>query len=570
MKGNTMEIKKTLHLKSLHHLLAIGATEYPQKELFVFERDGVDYRITYSEFYDYVKSIARGFDHHGLRGKRVAIIGETSVEWIGTYLATVVSGGEIVPLDAALDKEQLINFINRAECELFFYSDSWAAHVEANLERMPTVKAFGRLTDTVFAPAAAEVKAFEKVSRLSDFAKTGAALFELPIPDTDTKKMCSLLFTSGTTGTSKGVMLSQKNICAVLNDIYPVLHQINYNDVLLSVLPIHHTYEMSAGILAPMMYGATICINDSIKHITKNLKKYRPTVMALVPLFLEQFEKKIRSSIEKQGKEKSFKTGVRVSRVLMKAKIDVRGKIFAQVREAFGGRLRYVISGAAALKPESVDFFADLGITISQGYGITECAPLISVVPLDEYNPRSCGKPTGGMQVFIDKKHSTDEYGEIVVKGDNVMLGYYEDPEATAEVLIKGWFYTGDYGYIDSDGYLYITGRKKNVIVLPGGKNVFPEEVEEYLKPIELIEEVVVLGREKDGDVIITAIVYPNATVAQAMGLKDEESIQSRIKEEIRKANRQLIGYKQIRKVDFRSEPFEKTSTRKIKRYKVH
>ena len=449
------------------------------------------------------------------------------------------------------------------------YTDSWAGHVESNLERMPGVKAFGRLTDSVFAPSVAEIKTFEKVGRLSDYAKTGAARIDLPIADTDCTKMCSLLFTSGTTGTSKGVMLSQKNICAVLNDIYPVLHQINYNDVLLSVLPIHHTYEMTAGILAPMMYGATICFNDSIKHITKNLKKYRPTVMALVPLFLEQFEKKIRSSIEKQGKAKTFKLGVRASHILMKARIDVRDRIFAQVREAFGGRLHYVISGAAALKPELVAFFRDLGITVSQGYGITECAPLISVVPLDEYNPKSCGKPTGGMQVFIDKKHATDEYGEIVVKGDNVMLGYYEDPEATAEVLVKGWFYTGDYGYIDSKGYLYITGRKKNVIVLPGGKNVFPEEVEEYLKPIELIEECVVLGREKDGDVVITAIVYPNATVAQAMGLKDDEAIQARIKEEIRKVNRQLIGYKQIRKVDFRSEPFEKTSTRKIKRYKL-
>ena len=564
-----MESKKSLHLKSLHHHLAIGATEFPQKELFMFEREGVDYSITYSDFYEYVKSIARGFMHHGIAGKRVAIIGETSVEWIATYLATVISGGEIVPLDAALDKEQQINFINRAECAAFFYSDSWAKHVEENIDRMPTVEAFGRLTDPVFAPMAAEICEFEKVSRLSCFAKTGAARTELAIPDTDTKKMCSLLFTSGTTGSSKGVMLSQKNFCAVLNDIYPVLHQISYNDVLLSVLPIHHTYEMSAGILAPMMYGATICFNDSIKHITKNLKKYRPTVMALVPLFLEQFEKKIRSSIEKQGKAKTFKIGVQASRVLMKAKIDVRNKIFAQVREAFGGRLRYVICGAAAMKPESVDFFQDLGITVSQGYGITECAPLISVVPLDEYNPRSCGKPTGGMQIFIDKKHSTDDYGEIVVKGDNVMLGYYEDPEATAEVLVKGWFYTGDYGYIDSKGYLYITGRKKNVIVLPGGKNVFPEEVEEYLKPIELIEECVVLGREKDGDVVITAIVYPNATVAQTMGLKDDEAIQARIKEEIRKVNRQLIGYKQIRKVDFRSEPFEKTSTRKIKRYKL-
>ena len=564
-----MEQKKSLNVRSLHHLLAIGATEFPQKEVFMFERAGVDYSITYSDFYSYVKSIARGFLHNGLGGKRVAIIGETSVEWIATYLATVIGGGEIVPLDASLDKEQLINFVNLAQCELFFYGDSHAEWIESNVENMPTVKAFGRLTDPVFAPHVAELRPFEKVSRLSEFAKTGAAQIDIALADTNTEKMCALLFTSGTTGSSKGVMLSQKNICAVLNSAYKILHQICYDDVLLSVLPIHHTYEMSCGILAPMMFGATICINDSIKHITKNLKKYSPTVMTLVPLFLEQFEKKIRSSIERQGKTKSFSTGVRLSHILMKLHIDLRQKIFAQVREAFGGRLRYVISGAAALKPELVNFFLDLGITVSQGYGITECAPLISVVPLDAYNPKSCGKVVDSMQVFIDKKNASDNFGEIVVKGDNVMLGYYNNKEATDDVLVKGWFYTGDYGYIDENNYLYITGRKKNVIVLPGGKNVFPEEIEEYLATVELIEECVVLGREKDGDVIITALIYPSQTVADMQGLKTEEEIHGKLREEIRLINRRLASFKQIRKVEFRTEPFEKTSTRKIKRYKL-
>ncbi len=564
-----MKQQKSLNLKSLHHLLAVGATEFPERDLFLFEREGVDYKISYADFYRYVKSITRGFIRNGLGGKRVAIIGETSVEWVATYLATVIGGGEIVPLDASLAPDQLINFVNLAECELFFYSNSWADAVESAVDQMPTVKAFGRLTDTVFDPLAMEDCTPARVGRLSDYAKCGAANPEIAIGDTNTEKMCALLFTSGTTGTSKGVMLSQKNICAVLNSAYTILHQITCDDVLLSVLPIHHTYEMSCGILAPMMFGASIAINDSIKHITKNLKKYRPTVMALVPLFLEQFEKKIRSSIERQGKAKTFAGGVKLSRVLMKARIDVRSRIFAQVREAFGGRLSKIVSGAAALKPELVQFFLDIGITVSQGYGITECAPLISVVPFDVFNPKSCGRVIDSMQVFIDKKHASDEFGEIVVKGDNVMLGYYNNPEATEEVLVKGWFYTGDYGYVDANNYLYITGRKKNVIVLPGGKNVFPEEIEEYLADVELIEESVVLGREKDGDVIITALVYPNRMLAAERGMKTDDEIEASIKDSVREINRRIAGFKQIRKVELRAEPFEKTSTRKIKRYKL-
>ena len=253
----------------------------------------------------------------------------------------------------------------------------------------------------------------------------------------------------------------------------------------------------------------------------------------------------------------------------MKVKIDVRAKLFAQIREAFGGRLTKIVCGGAALNPALVDRFRDIGITVSQGYGITECAPLISVVPFDAYNPRSCGKVIPHMQVFIDKARTEDDFGEIVVKGDNVMLGYYNNPEATADVLSKGWFYTGDYGYIDENNYLYITGRKKNVIVLPGGKNVFPEEIEEYLESVELIEECVVLGREKDGDVIITAIVYPNRTLAAERGISGEDAIREQIKDDIKSVNRRLIGYKQIRAVEFRDEPFEKTSTRKIKRFTV-
>ncbi len=560
------EINK-IHLPSLLRLIEDGAHSYGKNPLFRFERGGVDYTVHYGEFESYVKSIARGLIVSGFGGARVALIGETSVEWIAAYLATVISGGEIVPLDAGLNKDQILNFVNLAECSLFLYSESFAEYIEANRASLPSVRVCARLCDADFSLSPSG--ACEASSRLSDFVRLGNVSKDVAIPQTDTEKMCALLFTSGTTGSSKGVMLSQKNICAVLNDAHTVLHHITADDVLLSVLPIHHTYEFSCGILAPMTFGASICINDSIKHVTKNLKKYRPTVMALVPLFLEQFDKKIRSSIEKQGKTKTYNTGVKIGRALMRVKIDVRAKLFAQIRKAFGGRLTKIVCGGAALNPALVDRFRDIGITVSQGYGITECAPLISVVPFDAHNPRSCGKIIPHMQVFIDKARAEDDFGEIVVKGDNVMLGYYNNPEATADVLSKGWFYTGDYGYIDENNYLYITGRKKNVIVLAGGKNVFPEEIEEYLESVELIEECVVLGREKDGDVIITALVYPNRTLAAERGLSTEDEIRSRIKDDIKSINRHLIGYKQIRAVEFRDEPFEKTSTRKIKRFTV-
>jgi long-chain acyl-CoA synthetase len=377
-----------------------------------------------------------------------------------------------------------------------------------------------------------------------------------------------LLFTSGTTGSSKGVMLCEKNICAVLSGINPMLNIITEEDVLLSVLPVYHTYEMSAGILAPMLYGATICISDGIKYVGKNIKQFKPTVMALVPLFANQLYKTIQKTIAKQGKEKTLAFGIKLSNFLSKLHIDVRRKLFAQVLEGLGGRLKYFVVGGAALNPEVATAFANFGIKVTQGYGITECAPLISVVPFNEVNPASCGKLMPGMQIYIDKERADDSFGEIVVKGDNVMLGYYKNPEETEKVLsADGWFKTGDYGYVDDEGYIYITGRKKNVIVLQGGKNVFPEEIEEYLEAVPQIEEVVVVGREnaETKDVEIVAIVYPNEEECKKSNLEGD-AIYEYINGEITKINKKLAAYKHINKLEIREEPFEKTTTRKIRR----
>ena len=380
--------------------------------------------------------------------------------------------------------------------------------------------------------------------------------------------MSVMLFTSGTTGTSKIVMLNQRNICSVINDARKPLAAFNDKDQLLSVLPVHHTYELTCGIFAASDHGCAIAINDSIKHVTKNLKKYKPTAMAVVPLYVEVFYNSIMKTVRKQGIEKKFNFALKLSRTADKVNINLRKQLFGKVMEAFGGRLNKMVCGGAALRPELVSIFGAIGVDICQGYGITECAPLISVVPCGVYNPKSCGLISESVQVFIDKENPTDEFGEIVVKGPNVMLGYYKNEQATKEVLSpKGWFYTGDYGYVDANNYLYITGRKKNIIVLQDGKNVFPEEIEEYLGAIPHIKECVVVGRQKDNDLAITALVYPDFEYTDSIGLKSKEEVYNAIREKINETNRKLVGYKRIVALEFVEEEFEKTPSKKIKRF---
>lgn len=290
--------------------------------------------------------------------------------------------------------------------------------------------------------------------------------------------------------------------------------------------------------------------------------------MVVVPLYVEVFYNTIMRTVKKQGIEKKFNMALKLSRMAGKVNIDLRKQLFATVIESFGGRLGKIICGGAPLRPELVETFDAIGIRITQGYGITECSPLVAAVPFDVLNPKSCGVLIGGVQVFIDKEKPDDEFGEIVVKGDNVMLGYYDNELATREVLSpKGWFYTGDYGYIDENNYLYITGRKKSMIVLQDGKNVFPEEIEEYISAIPLIKESVVVGRARDNDLAITALIYPDKEYAAGEGLTKREDIYNAIRLKINEMNRGLVGYKRVASIEFRDEPFEKTPSQKIKRF---
>ena len=562
-----MELKERV-VHSLYEHLKVARDDFADNTLFRFERKGVDYELTYDEFFNYVCGMTRGMIKLGLAGKKVMVIGETSLEWLATYFATIFSGGIAIPVDVALSKEQLSEFAKMSGAEAIAYSNTWASFIEENVDLFAGIEHFIRLVDDHFDHKTAKEYELEKYMRASQIAHTGNAHHNMEIPHHDPHKLSILLFTSGTTGSSKMVMLNQSNVASMLNGAYKILYLLKPEDVLLSVLPVHHTYELNCGILGPMLYGSSICINDSIRHVTKNMKKYRPTCMAVVPLYVETFYNSIMKNVRKQGIEKTFNTALKISSVAGKVKIDLHKQLFGKVLEAFGGRLSKLVCGGAALRPELVDIFKAMGIHISQGYGITECAPLISVIPFDVYNPKSCGVLMDSMQLFIDKENPSDEFGEIVVKGPNVMMGYYKNEQATREVLMSdGWFHTGDYGYIDKNNYIYITGRKKNIIVLQDGKNVFPEEIEEYLGSIPHIKESVVVGRAKDNDLAITALIYPDFEYTDSVGLKTKEEVYNAIREQVNATNRKLVGYKRIVAIEFMETEFEKTPSRKIKRF---
>lgn len=565
-------IEKVSTIYGLFHDVAEIQPDHP---LYRFNKKDGEVTVTYGEADELLKKMTCAFTHLNVKGKKVIVMGETSVQWITTYVSVVTAGGIIVPFDPLLLEDEMLNFIKVADASIVVYSSSFEKLFAERGGELPSVEYFIKTDKQAFTLDPEDAYTEEKYTTYNNILALGKYLYESNgAPDNmlqhDTENMSILLFTSGTTGTSKGVMLAEKNVCAVLNGIIPTLNVLTPNDSVLSVLPIHHTYEMSAGILAPMLYGMTVNICDGIKYVGKNIKQFKPSVLALVPMFANQLYKTIWKSAQKQGNDKKLRMGINISNFLMKLHIDVRRKLLAQVHEAFGGRLRYFIVGGAALAPELVDEFKSFGIHVSQGYGITECAPLISVVGLRDYNPTSCGKLMPGMQIYIDKENADDLSGEIVVKGDNVMLGYYNDPEQTAQVLNNGWFRTGDYGYVDEKGYIYITGRKKNIIISSSGKNVFPEEIEEYLEAVPQIAEVVVLGRENQDtkDVEIVAVVFPDEEECKKANLEGD-AIYEYINGEITKINKKLAAYKHISKLEIRNEPFEKTTTRKIKRNTV-
>ncbi len=522
--------------------------------------------VTYSEFDEMIDALGTSFYAMGLAKKHIAVIGDTCPEWIATYLATVNGGGVIVPLDKELSFEEVGNFLERAGVSCVVFSHRFRESFEKIADTLG-VEFYVEIGDGEGVPFADErftttASLIEKGCELMENGYNSFTDYEVNLEDD-----AAILFTSGTTGTSKGVLLSHKNIVTAINGSISML-EFSIDEVLVSVLPIHHTYEMTCGILTPIAVGCVVCINDSLKYLVKNFKLFRPTALILVPQFVTTVYKRIWDTATKSGKDKKLRTGITVSNFLKKAKIDISKPLFSEVTAAFGGRLRKVVCGGAPLSPDFVKGFEDLGINLVQGYGITECAPLISVCPFHWKKYASVGLPIPGLEVRIDKNLEEDREGEIVVRGDNVMRGYYNSPDITREVLSEdGWFKTGDVGYVDEDGFIYITGRKKNIIILDNGKNVFPEELEEYIYRSPLVCECVVCAKTlESGETVICAQIYPDFAKAQEMGISDIESIKNTLKDYVQTLNKSLPLFKQIRSVEVRKSEFNKTTTKKIKR----
>ena len=562
--------KESRPITDLKDMLVSSVKLYGDNVAFMqkFAKDEPYRSITYKETLDTVNALGTALISKGLKGKRVAIIGENCYQWATSYLAVICGTGIVVPLDKELSTNELKQLVKEAEVSAVMFTEKYA-------ERFMEIKESAETSLELLIKLNGS-KEFDNVLSYSGLISEGRMLLDGGDRSfVDAKivndEMSELLFTSGTTGIAKGVMLSHKNICFDLM-IAPTILKVHTWDIFFSVLPVHHTYEGTCGFLMPLYKGASIAYCEGLKYIVKNLSEVRPTMFLGVPALFETLYKTIMKNVRKQGKENLVRKVMAVNKVTQKIGIDINKKLLKDILKVFGGRMRVLISGGAAIDPAILQFFNDLGFIAVQGYGLSECAPMGALNPDQHKYMRnaSVGHILPGMDVKIEDKDE-DGIGEICLKGDNVMLGYYKNPKETAKVIKDGWFYTGDQGYIDEEKFIYITGRKKNVIIASNGKNVFPEELEYYLSKSKYISESMVWGAEdgKSGDITIVAAIIPDLEeVEEAIGKDaDDEQIKALLWKEVDKINEDLPMFKKIKKVSLRHEEFEKNTSKKIKRF---
>ena len=551
------KFKKHSKLKrynSFREILDAAVASRPDHLAYRYKKgDGIE-DVTVKEFYDEVEALGASLARLGAKKSHIALIGENSYNWIVCLYSVIMSDSVLVPLDKELPAEQIVNLINEGDVDYILCDGAKELIIKSEIESI------GRVKNVICFDRDEDDGIFLSYRRIIEEGKL-LDKSEYKASRSEPKEMKELVFTSGTTGVSKGVMLSEFNL---ISEVYGGLANTRPMDVSLSVLPYNHTYEASCDLLISHITGTVVCINDSLRNVKQNMKLFRPSYMFLVPLFAETFMSAIIKSVDKKGKTKSFNAARKITRALRKVGIDLRRVFFASIHKEFGGRLRRLVFGGAPLREEAGRFFDDLGFTVTGAYGITECSPGVSIND-DKRTNVSAGKPIPCIEVKIESE--TDEIpkgaktgiGEIMVKGDIVMLGYYKRPDLTEEVMFDGWFATGDYGYLTKDGTLMITGRKKNIIVLQNGKNIYPEEIEEYICSVPYIDEAIVNAiRDENGmESGLCAEIY--------MSTPNENA--DKIMEDVREALKSLPSYKQIRSITAREEPFPKTSTKKIKRY---
>lgn len=571
---NSKKYKDTLYevreINNLKELFTGSVDLFAHKAAYlVKEKPGGKYvPIKYLQVKEDVECLGTGFYELGIKGEKIAVIGENSYEWVMTYLSAVLGGNVIVPLDKELPANEAASLLSRAKVSAVVYSKKCEKLINAALAQMDE-EALGGIKYKICMKAdhdrdSTDIDAVMEAGRKA-LISGDRSLIEY---ETDSDAMCTLMFTSGTTGMAKGVMLSQRNIAANIYNLSKYI-KIEDNGIGLSVLPMNHSYEMTCHILTAIYQGKTVAICEGLKYIAKNMAEAQATVMLGVPLVFENIHKKIMKNAHSKGKaKKMIKMMERSKKYKLYNDYGLTRRIFKQVHEALGGQMRLFVVGGAAVNPKIVEDFQALGITMIQGYGMSENAPIIAL-NRDRYSkPASVGTALPGTEIRIDSPND-EGIGEIVIKGPSVMLGYYENEEATAEAIKDGWLYTGDYGYFDDEGFLYISGRKKSVIVTKNGKNIFPEEIEYVLGEADFISEVLVYGEldEKTGDTFVKAEIYPDyAQIKEEFGKLTEEEIERLIKHIVSSVSDTLPPYKRITRVSIRDVEFEKTTTRKVKR----
>lgn len=547
-------------ISSIKEMLNLAVKEAGDKNAFEY-RDEKEHNkivtVTYKEFARDTEELGTALASLGMADKHIAMIGENSYKWLTVYLTVLKSTGVFVPIDRELPCKDIINVLKHSDSEVLFYSEKYEKWINEIKENVPNIKFFIGLNRTEHDGNILSYDIFKKNGK--NVLEQGSKIYT-DLQD-DENKLKLLVYTSGTTGTSKGVMLTEHNLISV---VYYGLQVTDIGDKCLSVLPYHHTYEAVAGILVELHKHSTICINDSLKNVLKNLQLFKPDFIYLVPAFTEVFYKNIWNNAQKTGKDKALKKMIPISNGLRATGIDLRAKLFQSIHEAFGGNLKEIICGGAPIRPEIGNFFNDIGITLLNGYGITECSPLVSVNRMKFNDSNTVGVVLPCCEIKFENINS-DGNGEICVKGDIVMQGYYKDEERTKKVLKDGWFNTEDYGSINKKGQLIINGRKKNLIVLDNGKNVYPEEIENYILGIDYVEEVVVKGTKNNigQEVSLCAEVFLNDEKVKGI---NTQNIQEKLKEDIAEVCKDFPVYKRITDIEIRKDEFEKTTTKKIKR----
>lgn len=564
----------TTNYKTIKEVFEMAREKY-ENNIFMLEKfnpKGEFTKITYKEFTDDVIALGTALTNkYNLKDERIVIIGENTYHWYVSYMAMLCGVGIAVPVDKELPTNEIENVINRSRATAVIYSTKKKDVIKKVEDKLPTVKYFIQMNSDDELEGR-EVGFNTIVKQGKEMLKDGDDSF-MKI-EVDPEEFKVLIFTSGTTSNSKGVMLCNRNLAENINAVSPYV-KIYETDRFFSVLPLHHTYESSIGFLLPMAKGSSIAICQGLKHIVPDLKETNPTAMLAVPLLIESLYKKINQTIEKSGKTALVNSMMHVTNALKNVGVDIKRKVFAEIYENLGGKIRIIVSAAAPIDPKVGKWVQDLGIMFLQGYGLTETAPIAALTP--QYDPRvgSAGKAVVCAELKIDNPNEKGE-GEVLIKSETLMLGYYEDQEATDEVIEvdkegNRWFHSGDVGYLDEDGFLYVTGRIKNVIVTQNGKNIYPEEIELMLGEVKEIKECMVYGKEVEGqkELIITVKVIPNMEEIEAKYGKDlsDEEIYNIIWNKIKEVNHKLTSYKAIKKLEIKKDEFVKTTTMKIKRY---